>query len=309
MRMPQAFLTASNKGLSKAKPKYNHVHASRAEALDDALSTKLIATPVTEATQTLDLEKDKSSVIQLDYETWLPFCAKEYHISPKIEDYILVNTLICPSDIPNRNGIGFPATELARWQPPPVSRMAYKAWKGCPVHLEHDNEDCRKAYGVILDASLHKVTGYGGGKLWKVMGLLAIDKNKYPDIAQKVLTKQINTYSMGAMVDAFTCSYCGTECSDKRVCSHIRSTKDVNWRAVKDYDGSHHLAFLNAHGLSPIECSIVADPAWAPALSDEVWDPWAGSGGLKPAPHAVQVEGPDVTQLQRPGVRNPFSGY
>lgn len=297
MRMPQAFLTASNKALSKDKPKYNHVHASRADALDDALQTKLIATPVTEATQTVDLERDKSPVIELDYKTWLPFAADVYKISKNIEDYILVNTLICPSDIPNRNGIGFPAEELARFQPPPVSRMAYKAWKGCPVHLEHDNEVHERAYGVILDASLHKVTGYGGGKLWKVMGLLAIDKNKYPDVAQKVLTKQINTYSMGAMVDMFTCSYCGTECSDKRVCSHIRSTKDVNWRAVKDYDGSQHLAFLNAHGLSPIECSIVADPAWAPALSDEVWDPWSNSGGLKPQTPAPQAVQPDTKPL------------
>jgi hypothetical protein len=149
---------------------------------------------------------------------------------------------------------------------------------GVVVHnCEHDNEIHEKAYGVILDASLHKVEGYGDGKLWKVMGLLAIDKNKYPDVARKVLTKEINTYSMGALVDYFTCGYCGAECSAKHTCGHITSPKNVNWKKYRDFDGSTHLAFLNAHGLSPIECSIVKDPAWAPALSDNVLDPWGQS--------------------------------
>ena len=208
----------------------------------------------------------------------MPFAAKVYKISPRIEDYIIVNTIICPSDIPNRNGIAFPSKELATFHPPPMNRMSYKAWTGCPIHLEHDNEVHEKAYGVILDSSMHKVAGYGGGKLWKVMGLNAIDKNKYPDVAMKVLKKEINTYSMGALVDYFTCGYCGTECSSKRVCPHITSPSNVNWKQYRDYDGSSHLAFLNAHGIQPIECSIVADPAWAPALSDEVFDPWANTG-------------------------------
>jgi len=140
---------------------------------------------------------------------------------------------------------------------------------GVIVHnCEHDNEIHEKAYGVVLDSSLHKVTGYGGGKLWKVMGLLAVDKNKYPDIAQQVLTGEINTYSMGALVDYFTCSYCGQECSSKYMCQHVSSPETINWKSVKDFDGSEHIAFLNAHNIQPIEVSIVKDPAWAPALSD-----------------------------------------
>ncbi|QBQ74465.1 hypothetical protein BcepSauron_085 [Burkholderia phage BcepSauron] len=224
------------------------------------------------AQETMDAEKDQTLVSRLDYETWLPFAAQTYKISPRIEDYIIVNTLVCPSDIPNRNGIAFPRDELARFLPPPTNRMSYKAWKGCPVHLEHDNEVHERAYGIILDASFHKVEGYGDGKLWKVMGLLAIDKNKYPDVAQKVLTKEINTYSMGALVEYFTCGYCGASCSTRHTCGHITGTKNVNWKKYRDFDGSTHLAFLNAHGIQPIECSIVKDPAWAPALSDNVVD-------------------------------------
>jgi hypothetical protein len=288
LKFPKAYLQASAAIKSSKKsvvqaPRYHHVAAA---SMDDILHTRSVDN-VNRGIEVFDAEKDRGRIQQLhdqqapsesghkmDYEVWLPFAAQRYHISPKIEDYIIVNTLVCPSEIPNRNGIAFPAKELATFHPPPMNRMSYKAWAGCPVHLEHDNEDYTTAYGVILDAALTPVTGYGGGKLYKVMGLLAIDKNKYPDIAQQVLTKEINTYSMGALVDTFSCGFCGTPCSSRSVCQHITSPSNVNWREFRHYDGSNHLAFLNAHGIQPIECSIVRDPAWAPALSDEVFDPW-----------------------------------
>lgn len=292
LKIPKAFAEAAKKKAEAAGPT-QYVQPAPDATPEDALQTHSVDN-TSQGLDTFDAEKEKDKLVErdeegqpaglLDYKTWLPFAAKRYEISPKIEDYIIVNTLICPSDIPNRNGIAFPATELANFLPPPTNRMAYKAWKGCPVHLEHDNEDYTKAYGVILDASLEKVQGYGGGKLWKVMGLLAIDKNKYADIAQMVLTKKINTYSMGALVDYFTCGYCGTECSNTHTCGHITSPKNVNWKKYRDFDGSTHLAFLNAHGISPIECSIVKDPAWAPALSNNVYDPWGSAGTQEKVP-------------------------
>ena len=288
LHVPKAFLqagAADTKSKIQARAAYNkqRIHAAE-NGIRDALNTKTIDTPVTQSIETFEAEKEMDRMHMLDYSTWLPFAAKLYNISPRIEDYIIVSTIICPSDIPNRNGIAFPAQELATFHPPPMNRMSYKAWTGCPIHLEHDNEVHEKAYGVILDSSLHKVMGYGGGKLWKVMGLNAIDKNKYPDIAMKVLKKQINTYSMGALVDSFSCGYCGSPCTSKHVCAHITSPNNVNWKQYKDFDGSSHLAFLNAHGIQPIECSIVADPAWAPALSDDVYDPWASSSQDKLVP-------------------------
>lgn len=218
----------------------------------------------------VDAEDDPRLLQNLDYATWLPFAAKTYDISPNIDDYVLVVTPICPSDIPNRNGIGFPLAELTKFQPPPISRMAYKAWTGCPVHYEHKNDIHTDAYGVILDASLHKVTGYGMGKLWKVMGLLAIDKRKYPKMAQRILDNEVNTYSMGAYVDEFSCSYCNAPMEEDRYCNHVNPKNDIDWSEVKDYDGRAHLAFRNAHGISPIETSIVESPAWTTALSDHI---------------------------------------
>jgi hypothetical protein len=213
----------------------------------------------------INLEDPISSV---DF-SWLPFAAKTYHISPNIEDYVLKVMPICPSDIPNRNGIAFPIQELIKYQPPPISRQVYKAWSGCPVHVEHDNRDCTKAVGVIFDTMLTPIKGYGNGNHWKVMGLFGIDKIKAPEMAEKVLRGEINTGSMGAEADQFTCGVCGAPATDNQFknCGHITSIKDVNYRIVS-HNGEDKLAYLNAHGLSPIEFSLVQDPAWTICLSD-----------------------------------------
>ena len=217
-------------------------------------------------------DEGESMTQRLDYETWLPYAAKLYRIDPDIKNYYLVTVPICPSDIPNRNGIGFPLAELLKFQAPPVARMAYKAWSGCPVHYEHANEVHEDAYGVILDTHMHQIKGFASDKLWTVMGMLAIDKNKYPEIARRIKEKDLNTYSMGALVDSFTCSYCNTPLNAKGYpgCSHVGTSKEINWRRTRDHSGRDHIAFLNAHGINPIECSAVETPAWSTALSDNV---------------------------------------
>lgn len=215
-----------------------------------------------------DLEKEPEHVAKIDT-SWLPFAAKTYHISPRLEDYLVVNIPLCPSDLPNRNGVAFPIEELVKYQPPPISRQVYKAWSGCPMHLEHDNEDCTKAIGVIFDTSLRQIKGYGDGKHWAVMGLVGIDKTKHPEIAQKFMNGEMNTGSMGCTADSFTCSVCDSPASDNQFtnCAHISSTQHVNWKVV-DHMGEKKIAYLNAHGLSPIEFSAVGDPAWCTCLSE-----------------------------------------
>jgi hypothetical protein len=203
--------------------------------------------------------------------SWLPFAAKTYKISPNLSDYVIVNMPMMPTDMPNRNGISFPLEELIAYQPPPMNRQVYKAWTGCPVHLEHDNEDHTKAFGVVFDTSLRQIKNYGGGKHWMVYGLIGVDKIKNPEIAEKVSKGILNTSSMGCMADSFSCAVCGAEAHENPAlnCPHITSTKDVNWRLVS-YENKTHIAHLRAHGLSPFEHSIVESPAWAPALSDVV---------------------------------------
>lgn len=203
--------------------------------------------------------------------SFLPFAAKRYHISPDLSDYVIFSTIICPSDIPNRNGIAFPLEELVRFTPTPSPHLVYKGWTACPLHLEHDNEDCTKAIGIIFDVSLTKMPEeYGNGKLYNVVGVCGIDRTKAPKIAEKFASGEIDTVSMGALAGYFTCSICGAVCDDEHHCSHITSSKNVNFTPVPDSFGNIHVAFLNAHDLDPIETSVVADPAWAPALSDMI---------------------------------------
>lgn len=230
-----------------------------------------VVTAAEQGLQSFSPESDtgREALHRLDYETWLPYAAKLYEISPNIEDYHLVSVPICPADIPNRNGIGFPLQELVKFQEPPISRMAYKAWTGSPLHYEHANEIHKDAYGVVLDSALHKVNGYGRGKMWKVMGLAAVDKTKYKEMARRVAAGDINTYSMGALVDSFTCSHCGEPMTDKYHCVHLNPDNDIDWREVRGLD-LPSLAFRNSHGINPIELSIVESPAWTTALSDHI---------------------------------------
>jgi hypothetical protein len=152
-----------------------------------------------------------------------------------------------------------------------MNRQVYKAWAGCPLHIEHQNEDFTTAVGVIFDTSLRQIKGYGNGSHWMVYGLVGVDKTKDPDIAEKVLSGKINTGSMGCMADNFSCSVCGALAHENQFlnCSHITSTKNVNWNLTA-HNGAQHIAHLNAHGLSPFEFSLVESPAWCTALSDIV---------------------------------------
>ena len=169
----------------------------------------------------------------------------------------------------------------------PISKIEYNIGKEVVYNLEvqddhtyiadgvivHNcNEDCTKAIGIIFDVSLMKMPEpYGQGRIHNVVGVCGIDKTKAPDIAQKFANGEIDTVSMGALADYFTCSICGAVIDQNHHCSHIKGTSaDVNFEPVVDSFGNIHVAFLNAHGLAPIETSVVADPAWAPALSDMI---------------------------------------
>lgn len=241
MRMPAAFLSAGRTRPTSvtAQPAILDVYRSEEPAMEFKNSGAAIDT------------------------SWLPWAAKTYHISPNLEDYVVKNMPICPSDVPNRNGIGFQLEELLRFQPPPVARQTYRAWAGCPVHYEHKNEDCTKALGVIFDTSLRKIKTHGNGQLYMVHGLIGVDRTKYPELAARMLDGTLNTGSMGALADVFTCSICGSQVKKSSFmnCGHVGSPDQVNWRVI-DHGGERKIAHLFAHSLSPIEYSLVEDPAW-----------------------------------------------
>lgn len=195
----------------------------------------------------------------LDFASWLPFAAKEFHISPNSEDYVLVPVIAIISDIPNRNGVAFPLSALKSWNRE-RGCIAYQTFKGQPMHIEHASDDPTTAVGVVVDAALRPLKGFSGGKLWKLILLAAIDKTNPHPYVGKVLRGEINTYSMGAFVAAYTCGYCGAMAGH---CSHIdlKRTKDL-------YALNGKLVYRDVHGVAGFELSIVADPAYTSALSD-----------------------------------------
>ena len=137
-----------------------------------------------------------SGFSSMDLADWLPYAASAYRCSPDIKDYVLVPVVAMPSDLPNRNGMGFPLMELRAWSTD-AGMIAYQTFKGKPVFVEHQNSDPTKAIGVIADTSLTVIRGFGDGKLWKLLLLLAIDRTKDLSTAGRVLKREVNTYSMG----------------------------------------------------------------------------------------------------------------
>lgn len=205
----------------------------------------------------------------LDWLSWLPFCAKSYNISPNPEDYVLLPTIICPSDIPNRNGVAFPLAELVRWCPE-LRQQVYKGWKGCPTYTEHQNSDHKQARGVVIDSVMRPVKDFQGN-IWKVLGLCAFDRTKYPDVAHRLLTRQTTTVSMGAYVEGYSCGLCG---ADAGMCTHI------NLRRPRDFyidSATGRLVYRKCHGLTPFEVSEVETPAWSVAESPHTIDMASGT--------------------------------
>jgi hypothetical protein len=199
----------------------------------------------------------------MDFKTWLPFAAPDYHVSPDIKDYVMVPVIILPTDLPNRNGVAFPLKELVRFHPS-LGRQAYKTWKGKPTHLDHKNEDITKAYGIIADSSLRKLHGFGGGQIWKVLTFLSFDRNKHPDIVARILSGDLNSYSMGAWINTYSCSFCQNEVGT-RACSHLSKNKPGEM-----YQKDNQLVFRNCVGIEGFETSVVETPAYISAISDEV---------------------------------------
>lgn len=131
---------------------------------------------------------------------------------------------------------------------------------GALVHNCNDKPE--EAYGVIADSFLRKMDGFGKGKVWKLLELLAIDRTKYPSVAQSILSGDLNSYSMGAWVTSYSCSICG---SPMGKCNHLHPKQPLDFYAI-----DNDLCFRNVHGIKGFETSIVATPAYSVAASNRL---------------------------------------
>lgn len=207
---------------------------------------------------TMTLKKHGLNV-PLDFHAWLPRAAPHYHLSPNFDDYVITPVIIMPSDLPNRNSVAFPLSELVAFHPN-LGQLAYKTWKGKPTFYEHQNEDITKAYGIIADSYLRKMSSYGSNRIYKILVLLTYDRTKHPDIVLRIINGDLNTYSMGAYIEGYTCSLCGEEVGN---CYHIDPKQPTNM-----YEIGNKLVFRNVRGIEGFETSAVESPAYVSAISD-----------------------------------------
>lgn len=211
---------------------------------------------------TSSVESDSTmQASELGFEKTLPFIAKELNISTNLDDYLVFTVPLLWSDLPNRNGVGFPLSELLRWVPG-AGCQAYKTWVGKPMFIEHESDDHKTAIGVILDTSLTQVKGFGDDKVWKVMGLCAIDKKKAGEYGADMDSGKLNSFSMGAYVGAYTCSYCGSKIGR---CDHI-DPEDKSYIGILN----GRLVYRLVHDIEGYEYSSVRNPAYVVAVSDMV---------------------------------------
>ena len=125
----------------------------------------------------------------------------------------------------------FPESEL---------KVAAKKWIGMPLCRDHESSSVDGIRGIILDAHYDE-------KFKQVVGLCALDKKNYPDLARKVETGLVRYGSMGTAVETSVCSECGNKAAtQKEYCQHV---------LTRTAHGEINV------GLKPIEYSLVVQPA------------------------------------------------
>jgi hypothetical protein len=189
-----------------------------------------------------------------------------YNISKDVKDFILVPTIIMPSELPNKNCVSFSTKELMRFNGI-GKRMAYELWKGSPTHLEHKNDVPSEAKGIIFDCVMKPIRSMQGD-LWKVINLCGFDRNKDPKLCNAIATKENTGYSMGCLVTDYISSCCGAALSNGG-CEHITYGKPE----FKIIDGK--LAKFNAIDILPIETSAVSNPAYLSSVTEEAMQMWS----------------------------------
>lgn len=131
----------------------------------------------------------------------------------------------------NSNGDIFPEEEILK---------AYKNWIGKPLCVDHKSSSVDGVRGIILDT-------YYDRKMKGVIGLCALDKVSFPELARGLTAGYKTNFSMGTAVGRAICSSCGNVARTERdFCSHMKTRTCYGE--------------INAD-LSPIELSIVVTPA------------------------------------------------
>lgn len=214
--------------------------------------------------------KFKSEGSSIEANLWLPFAAEAYHLSRDIKDYILVPVPVMFTALPNTNGDSVSLSQFLKFNPT-LGMQAFKTFRGKPCHLEHDNKDITRAKGVILDVFLRPIKRFGNGRFYKLVELMAYDRSKDPALANAILSREHNAYSVGFYYNAYSCSICNNRYSlaDKfsTTCVHTAPREPTH----KDALG--RLVYRRCEDIVGFETSVVGNPAYVTAIGPHVFDP------------------------------------
>ena len=153
----------------------------------------------------------------------------------------------------NANYDGWPVKEL---------KTSYKTFVGRPVYVEHNNQDPKRARGVILDAIYRESKLASGITDASVYCLMEVDSNSFPKLANAIMEGKINGVSMGADVEGTTCSACGKYASKPaEYCTHIPALKGRRVVVYKNAKRIESTVWENCHKPNFFELSYVFDPA------------------------------------------------
>jgi len=131
----------------------------------------------------------------------------------------------------NNNKDIFPESQL---------KLATPLWVGKPLCRDHESSSVDGIRGIILDT-------YYDEKYKQVVGLCALDRVNYPDLARKVEAGLVRYGSMGTAVENSICTECANVATNQNeYCQHIIS---------RIAHGEINV------GLKPIEYSLVVTPA------------------------------------------------
>lgn len=153
----------------------------------------------------------------------------------------------------NDNFDEFPAEELEK---------AYATFKGKPVFVNHNNEDHKRARGVIIDAALHKDSNRDGSKDWWIEVLQEIDARRFPRLAKEILAENIARTSMGCDVAFSVCSACHNKATTPaEYCAHIPGSKGMMlYKTTASGSKVGEIIRETCYGLKFFENSLLVEP-------------------------------------------------
>ncbi len=155
----------------------------------------------------------------------------------------------------NDNFDTFPAEEIEK---------AYASFIGKPVFVNHNNDNHRRARGVVIDAALHKDANPDGSPDTWTEVLMEVDAVRFPKLAQAILAGHIDRTSMGTDVAYSLCSFCGNKATTPlEYCQHIPKMKGKRiYRTTASGTKEGVLVSEICHGLKFFENSLlVEEPA------------------------------------------------